>query len=467
MLFKKSPLLQTLVPLLALIFTTIHMQAQPTYPASAYADPGDVHTVTTVGAGQLSWHYFKILKEGANKTWDFTLMQGALQKKRKFYDPSLALDYAAAYIALCTQSCMAICPDQCEADGDTCRSQCSGPLSAFCIAGCNAQEAICKNACPVTCGAQCVGNTTKWDLAEARFDDIDFSPIVPFVIEDNYNIMEIGNTMTTWTMAGRLKTTLVPIPNLGAPILIPYTDPDKKLEFPVQYSTSFSDLSSYQFDLGLFANVVPLVNQFKFKVDQQRTTEVVGYGTIKTPHGTYNNALKVRTTLEREYTVWLNGIKVATSAFPGVLRPDNLVEYMWFDASEEIPVFRVFGTEKWGVESFTHAEYLDDPINWPFKASDQQPLPTAADYQFEVTAYPNPVMDRLTVTFVSPIDDEAILEIYNPVGQLVLSRTQAVRTMERVSIDLALDNARLPGGVYMAVVRIGEQHREQVTVNKF
>ena len=436
--------------------------AQPLYQASNYADPGDDFTVTEVYAPQLVFHYGTITNHGANKNWDFRFMQGAIQTHRKFYNPINALDYAAAYIALCTSSCMATCPDQCEEDGDVCRAGCSGIFQSACIGFCDIQESLCTAACPVTCALQCTGNTLNWNLAEKRFIDIDFRPLIDFRMEDNYNIMGIGNNMTNWAIAGRVVTSLVPnLPPVGVPIIMPYTDPDDKIQFPITYGDQHTDRSSYGFDLAALGNVINVNTDLAYIVTQERTTEVVGYGTIKTPHGTYTNALKVRTQLHREFKVRINGLEVNTADWPDILDPIDQLEYLWFDASEEIPVFRVFGNVEFGIESLTRAEYLDNTFNWPFKAEPnnlfaEQSL--VAGETFSANLYPNPFKQDFNLEFVSPEAGLAEIDVFNTLGQLVVQLKREVEKNEGVNLTIETTDAIKAKGIYTVRLRIGSEN---------
>ncbi len=446
---------------LVLVLSTTCLLAQPTYQSSDYADPGDNFTVTEVYAPQLTFHYGTITKEGANKTWDFRFMQGAIQTERKFYNPQGALDYAAAYIALCTSSCMGYCPGNCATDGDTCRAGCSGIFQSACVAFCDVQESICSAACPVTCALQCTGNTFNWNLAEKRFIDIDFRPLIDFRMEDNYDIMQIGNTMTNWAIAGRVVTSIIPnLPPVGVPILMPYTNPDDKLQFPITYGDSHNDRSQYGFDLAALGNVVNVNTDLVYEVSQERSTEVVGYGTIRTPYGDYQNALKVRTQLHREFRIRINGVEVNTADWPDIVDPIDQLEYMWFDAAEEIPIFRVFGNVEFGIETFTGAEYLDDPFNWPFKQEESMfdEDPFLAVNSFSANVYPNPFNHSLNLEFVSPTTGKADVKVYNSLGQLVLSQEIQVAENEQIVSLLNLSSNSIESGLYSVRVKVGDQY---------
>ena len=457
--------------LLSFIFSSVLLSAQPTYNASDYADPGDRYVVTRVFASQLLIHYGTISKDGPNQNWDFSFMQGGLQRKRNFYDPRGALDYVATYLAMCNANCLVACIGQCSNTGNACRSGCGGTFPVPCIVLCNSQETTCSTNCAPNCAIQCAGNTLDWTLAEKRRQDIDFTPLIDFKMEDSYQIMGKGllgngNRLTNYAFASRVRTSLVSnLPLAGLPIVVSYSDPDEKLKFPIVYGDSHSDHSEYGFDIGMLASLAGINRDFEFAFSQDRKTDVVGYGTIITPHGTYNNALKVRTELHREYEVGIEGVEVNTANWPDLFDPITEVEYLWFDAASGIPVFRVVGHVEFGLESYESAEYLDRRIQIApiYKNDGNNGIGEEENEDFftgslATTIFPNPFQDELNIEIVSPVEGIADIQVYNSLGQLVTTETVDVASNQQSTHTIRLGRESNASGLYTIRVQIGDEY---------
>ena len=72
-----------------------------------------------------------------------------------------------------------------------------------------------------------------------------------------------------------------------------------------------------------------------------------------------------------------------------------------------------------------------------------------------VIIYPNPVKDKLNMQVTSSINTNMKAEIYDAAGKVVLSSTRYVEKGVNV---VSFDNIKnVPRGVYMAVIRIGNE----------
>lgn len=127
------------------------------------------------------------------------------------------------------------------------------------------------------------------------------------------------------------------------PVTNQYADADIMLRFPLQFGNTDSDNSSYSID------VPTLLYQ---ENTLQRTNEVDGWGSLVTPYGTYNNVLRMKTTLVSNDSISLLG-----AGLPRTITTTR--EFKWFDPSQKQPVLVVTQNNDTGNWVTTNVTYLD------------------------------------------------------------------------------------------------------------
>ena len=66
-----------------------------------------------------------------------------------------------------------------------------------------------------------------------------------------------------------------------------------------------------------------------------------------------------------------------------------------------------------------------------------------------VHVYPNPVKETLTVIFNQPISNDGVIEIWNILGNRVLTNT-----ISKASIEQKIDVSNLSSGIYSYLIKI-------------
>lgn len=127
------------------------------------------------------------------------------------------------------------------------------------------------------------------------------------------------------------------------PITNQYTDADIIYRFPIQFGNTDSDNSSYSI------NVPTLLYQ---ENTLQRTNEVDGWGSLVTPYGTYNNVLRMKTTLVSNDSIALLG-----TGLPRTITTTR--EFKWLDPSQKQPIMVVIQSNDTGSWVTTEVTYLD------------------------------------------------------------------------------------------------------------
>lgn len=89
------------------------------------------------------------------------------------------------------------------------------------------------------------------------------------------------------------------------------------------------------------------------------------------------------------------------------------------------------------------------PANAPatLTANEDAPAPTAALAATELLVYPNPIVDQATVSFRSPLDGNAQVQVYNLLGQCVATLYRGT-VANGEPYSFSFDSRSLPTGLY-------------------
>lgn len=180
----------------------------------------------------------------------------------------------------------------------------------------------------------------------------------------------------------------------GIPLPANYSDPDELFFLPLNYG---------RIDNSTFAYSVTIPTLGEYNSRGLRTTEVDGWGEIKTPYGTFE-CLRVKSSVELIDSIQFNGIAFG-------LPPRTEVDYFWLAKGEKAPILKISGTSIFGVFNPTSVQFRNSPP--PLTPPVTVNIPAG-----EVVLYPNPTLSTLYLA-VNPID--RILEVlfYDEFGRLV------------------------------------------------
>lgn len=195
-----------------------------------------------------------------------------------------------------------------------------------------------------------------------------------------------------------LKISGIPVPNF-------YENEDELYFFPLNYGDR--DSSTFRFST-LTNTLIP----FQYIKQGHRITEVDGWGTVATPHGTVSCIRVVTTqysidTLKGTVTLPVFGTQSFAFGFPNYVR-----SYQWLTNGVHIPYFEVSGTLNGANFNPNQARYRDNYIN--FVGIKEQSLNLA------LSVFPNPSTHQLTI--ITSKDKGAIkAELIDIQGKIVLS----------------------------------------------
>lgn len=201
-----------------------------------------------------------------------------------------------------------------------------------------------------------------------------------------------------------------------------YTDICTSLEFPFAYGDSFNDtweLLGFHIDYGYY-----------FMRDSAMSTiEADAYGTIITPLGEFQNALRIKTTTidYSWYRYEAGGDWIPTGPFTDI-------EYTWYVPNIKVPVMII--TELEGFTSYS-VRYLVEH-DFTTQIEDHH-----LSHQIEI--FPNPAKDKVVIKTVNPINCSSV---YSLSGQ----QLDVLNLESRQSYQQIIDFSKYSKGIYFIEV---------------
>ncbi|ASK32246.1 secretion protein [Chryseobacterium sp. T16E-39] len=233
-------------------------------------------------------------------------------------------------------------------------------------------------------------------------------PECTFFPQANQYVTVLDNAGNQSADKNLLKLNTVQLEHLGARnnttnFTLTYTDTPIQLKFPVTYLNSFADTSSSTIN-GVTTNTNDIIT-------------ADGYGTIKTPAGTYSNVLRIKK--ESTITITTSGVPTSTT---------KITTYSWYKNNREV------------IGVFSVGNLLSPIV---------QPLPSRFQYtnnsvvlgtgevkdMESLVIYPNPTSDFVTVKNEKIIDK---IELSDAEGRKI-SEFKGIST---------IDISKLLSGVY-------------------
>jgi len=220
----------------------------------------------------------------------------------------------------------------------------------------------------------------------------------------------------------------------GIPLPFLYSSDDVIYNFPVDYLDT--DSCDYKFGLP-----IPSIGYYGQK--GHRVNVVDGWGTVKTPFGTFN-ALRVKSTILAIDTIALDALGFGTN-IPRPLR----YEYKWLATAKQIPVLKVDANFVGGNIVVSNVEYIDSIIPGV-------PSLGIADYlnnNFNAIVYPNPFVDETTVQYTLAVKSHVKISITDIVGKTIAIVSDELQNTGTYQKNLNVAELDLSQGVYFVILQ--------------
>jgi len=239
-----------------------------------------------------------------------------------------------------------------------------------------------------------------------------------------YQYMESNNTSQNLIAMGFLAG--------GSANFTTYTNPQTVIEYPFTYGDSFDDtweLLMYSIDLGYYFNRDSAIV----------TAEADAYGTITTPVGVFQNALRIKTTTtDYSWTNYGGTGWISNGSFTDV-------SYQWYAPNIKTPVMTI-GEMEW------LPGYM---VSYLVEHNFSTGIEDRADYYLEV--FPNPATDKVTIKTDKIFNRVSIYSLNG--GQMFVANSQTGQAHQKT-----IDFSQYPKGIYLieVVFEDGSVVRERI-----
>lgn len=272
---------------LLIVLLSAALRGQATYTASNFASVGDSFIITTPSAAALQLDYEAT---GVNFAWDYSALVPNTQETTQWSNPNT-----------------------------------SGYKTVWCF----------LNGYLFNCNTQFNAN---FNLATKLSDGLVLQGLGLANVFDHLN-------KTASSLQNKMIGAQVTANGSTVPFVVSYTDPDDIYQFPMTYGATATNPFAINTDLTALGFPVQINST------GQRTNEVVGWGTLVTPFGTFANVLKLKSTLVQSTTITVNGAPQTTDR--------TTVSYQWFDPAHKIAVLDASGDVVNSVWTPTSVRFMD------------------------------------------------------------------------------------------------------------
>ncbi len=216
-----------------------------------------------------------------------------------------------------------------------------------------------------------------------------FVPL-PINIEDVYRFTKIEEDSVSYTGLGLAIQGNV-IPFRSDTIEVAY-------ELPLSYGDEYSSRGYTRINLNPFFDA-------QFIQRRQNTASVDGWGTLRTPFGTFN-AIRIHHIIDEQDSIFVN--LDGFSQWIPINQPRTHI-YEWWTKFQDLPLLKIETRELGGNETVTEIAYRDVYLGLDASTNEVE--------SNQVSIFPNPTSDKIQISSTFEIDE---IELRNAAGQLIL-----------------------------------------------
>lgn len=216
----------------------------------------------------------------------------------------------------------------------------------------------------------------------------------------------------------------------GVPTSVKYDSIDVVYKFPMNYGNKDSTISKYMLS-------IPTIGSFGQR--KKRVNHIEGWGTVKTPFGTFQ-ALKIKSTLYITDTIYYTTLKFGTT-----FNLPTQYEYKWLAAGKRVPVLEIDATGS----TVTRVAYRDSiRAGVPKVGIDE--LEQNADY----LVYPNPANESISMNYTLDESCSVKLALLDICGRVIHTFTDDKASAGVYSHLLNVRELNLAKGIYFSRLMI-------------
>lgn len=255
-------------------------------------------------------------------------------------------------------------------------------------------------------------------------------------LSDVYNYYKKPSTQYTQTGFGAKIN--------GVPTSVRFDSLDVIYRFPMNYGNEDSCISKYAL------NVPSLLYYGQRK---KRVNEVDGWGTLKTPFGTFQT-LRIKTTLYTTDTIYLSALSFGTT----INRPTE-VQYKWLGANSRIPLLQINTIGS----AVTSVVYRDSARANLFPSGLAEKNSNA-----NFVVYPSPVSSEINIDHTLDKTGDVMIELYDIIGNKITTLYSGQQQQGNFHFNANIEKLSLSNGMYiLKIVTNGERvYSEKIVIEK-
>jgi hypothetical protein len=217
---------------------------------------------------------------------------------------------------------------------------------------------------------------------------------------------------------------------------LPFNNPDRILDFPVDFGNMDSSDSDYSLavpGLGGYSHV------------QHRVNEVDGWGSLTTPYGTFNT-LRVKSIITGRDSIDLDTLGGFGFELP------LTTEYKWYGTGQGIPLLQINTTTTFGFEAVTSIVYRDSVREFTSGLHDLNP-----GAMVSAAVYPNPVQSTFVVDVGFQNSTSATIDLTGIDGRQIAELYHGTLPAGTSRLYFDAEEKGIASGLYFIRVRTGAQ----------
>ena len=218
------------------------------------------------------------------------------------------------------------------------------------------------------------------------------------------------------------------------PVGIVYQSPDIEYVFPLQYGHKDSSVSVFE--------TPPVMSDiFYYHSIQKRVNHTDGWGTLKTPYGTFN-VLRIKSVISKVDSLKIN------DSLQAVGQP-VITEYKWLGANSGLPLLEIRTKTSGTNEIITSVSYLDSFRNYTSIRGQLNPN--------QLNIFPNPFRHQFHIDFYQAKSAVVKMELFNLYGQKILDIMDSYQAAGKISADVVIPDQYSRADIYFVKISSGTE----------
>lgn len=225
----------------------------------------------------------------------------------------------------------------------------------------------------------------------------------------------------------------------GFPLPFVFTTPDVLYKFPLEYGDQDSSVSGVVYNLPDVAYLL---------LDRKRINKVDGWGTLKTPFGTFE-VLRMTSEVTEYDSIYIDSLEM------GVPVNRNYIEYKWLAKGQKIPVLKITSDLNGLLVTYT------DSIRINYDHINENLIKNKS-----IVVYPNPADNHVFVEFNMAKPGSLDLSLCDLSGKSWYQETATGLRSGFFRKKISFQDASLNSGTYLLIIKSSKEvYTRKIVIN--